>query len=363
MKVLHIINSLDCGGLEKFAIDLSLELNKRGHQAEILCLQQGGDLKAVAEQNHLRVTALDKKQGTDFNLIGKMAGFVKKNRFDIVHTHNMGPLIYGTIACRLASNTHLINTRHGRETKTANPIIWALNQKIVAISSDAAEQMLKCNKINKDKVSIIPNGTDLKTFDIKVSDEEKLSIKKSLGLNHDTLILGNIGRLAKEKDQGSLIKAVKKMVSKKNKIELIMVGDGPLKKELMELAKELNVLESVKFLGYRNDIAKLLSIIDVFVLSSFTEGISLTLLEAMAAGKPIVATKVGGNPEVVDDGVTGILVPCGFPERIESAVMRFYANRSLIAQFGEAGRKRAYEFFSLENMTNQYEKLYNEITS
>lgn len=361
MKILHIINSLDCGGLEKFAIDLCVELNKRGHQAEILCLNKGGDLNKVAKDSHLKVTELNKKDGLDINLIFELSKFIRANRFDIIHTHNMAPLIYGTLASRLAFNSNLINTRHGRETKTVNPLIWALNQKIVAISNDAKERMLKCNRMNPKKAFVIHNGTELKTFDIKLSSEDKLQFKKQLGLRDDTLILGNIGRLAKEKDQGTLIKAVKKMVAKKNKVELIIVGDGPLNKELKSLVQELNCAESIKFLGYRDDISKLLQIIDVFILSSYTEGISLTLLEAMAAGKPIVATKVGGNPEVVDDGKTGILVPCGFPERIESAVMRFYANRSLIPEFAEAGRKRAYELFSLQNMTDKYEDLYRQI--
>ena len=361
MKILHIINSLDCGGLEKFVIDLSAEQNARGHKAQIACLQKGGDLKPLAKDHKLLVTTFDKKGGIDFKLISQLSTLIQKEKFDIVHTHNIAPLIYGTIASKLAFNHHIIQTRHGREPVRANSLIWALNKKVVTISNDAKEFLLQNNSVNENKISVIHNGINLKAFNAPLTDEQKNNFKKELGLKEDTLILGNVGRLAREKDQGSLIKAFKKLISKKIKVELVIVGDGPLKNNLMQLAKEFDVFDQIKFLGYRSDISKLLQIFDIFILSSFTEGISLTLLEAMASGKPVIATKVGGNPEVVVDNVTGILVPCGFPERIESAVMKLYANRSLLPEYGQAGQKRAYELFSLDRMTSEYEKLYQEI--
>ena len=365
MKILHVINSLDCGGLEKFVIDLSVELKKRGHDVQLVCLQKGGDLNRLAQATQLSVTTFEKKKeaGIDFSLISKIAEFIRREKFDIIHTHNVAPLIYGSLAAAFAFNTRLINTRHGRQIETVNPLFWALNKKIVTISHDAKECLLNWNRMNPNKVKVIHNGINVEAFGSTLSEDEKRRLKIEVGIKDDSFVLGTIGRLAKEKDQATLLKAFRKMIQKKVHTTLVIVGDGPLKKDLEKMAEEFQIKDQVKLLGYRSDTAKLLQIFDVFVLSSFTEGISLALLEAMAAGKPTIATKVGGNPEVVVEAETGYLVPCGFPERIEAAAMRYFANRSLIPQMGDAGRRRALEFFSLDRMTSEYEKLYKEIAS
>ncbi len=361
MKILHILNSLDCGGLEKFVIDLSIELNKRGHQVQLACLQKGGDLKTLAHNSQLPVTTFDKKDGIDLNLIFQLKSLISQQKFDVIHTHNIAPLIYGTLAGQLSFNHHLINTRHGRQVESINPLFWALNKTIVSISNEAKECLIKSNRINPNKIKVIHNGINVKAFDVRLTPEENKKLKTEIGIADDRFVIGTVGRLAKEKDHGTLLKAFRKLIQKKVNASLVIVGDGLLKDKLIEMAEEFEIKDHVKFLGYRSDTVKLLQIFDVFVLSSYSEGMSLALLEAMAAGKPVVATKVGGNPEVVVEGETGLIVPCGFPERIEAAVMRFYANRSLISKFGEAGRARAHTFFNLDRMTMDYEELYEEI--
>lgn len=347
--------------MEKFAIDLSIQLIARGHLSEIVCLKDSGDMLGLALAHDLKVRAFNKRDGRDLKLLTSLAEYIRKEKFDIVHTHNMAPLIYGTLASRLALNSHLIHTRHGREPEVANALIWALNKKVVTISHDAKERLHACNRIPDDKVCVIQNGVDLGAFGKKLCEEEKLELKRSLGLADGAFIVGNIGRLAPEKDQESLITAFSKFLATGANAELVIAGDGPLMARLTEQASFHGIKDRVKLLGYRSDISRLLNIFDVFVLSSSTEGISLTLLEAMAAGKPIIATRVGGNPEVVEDEKTGLLVPSGAPDDLAAALQKLYADRYLLEKYGQAGERRAHDVFDIAAMTDAYIKLYHEI--
>jgi glycosyltransferase involved in cell wall biosynthesis len=167
-----------------------------------------------------------------------------------------------------------------------------------------------------------------------------------------------VARLAPEKDIGTLIRAFQILVPKFSDVELVVVGDGVERKKLEALALGANV----RFLGSRDDIPELMRSFDVFVLASLTEGISLTLLEAMAASKPIVATNVGGNPEVVVDGVTGFLVPSQDPQAMADKILLLLNDPQLAQRMGIAGRRRVEQNFSLERMTDEYEKVYRAVT-
>lgn len=360
MKILQVVLNLKYGGLEKLVIQLSEELNKKGFETVIACLQEEGEVAQEARKKGLQIFCLKKKEGFDWPLIFKLRELISREKIDIVHTHNSGPLIYGTLAARLSFKP-CINTRHSRTEEKISGLIWNLNTYVVCVSDDTQKEILKHNRISLSKIRVIYNGIDLNAFNFIQDNGFAHEKRKQVGLQENSFLIGNIGRLVADKDQETLLKAFRKLVQKKFNGELVIVGDGPLQGHLKKKADDLAIADKVKFLGFRDDIEELLSIFDVYVLSSIREGVSLTLLEAMACHRPIVATKIGGNPEVVIDNQTGYIVPPGFPERIESAVMRLYANKGVAQEMGAMGRKRVEEKFSLKNMAEEYMRLYREI--
>ncbi|MCB9746954.1 MAG: glycosyltransferase [Candidatus Omnitrophica bacterium] len=362
MKIIQVVSSLDFGGLEKMVIQLTERLNQTGSECSIVCLEKEGGLVNEALRKNIQVDVFSKKDGFDMDLIWNLKKYFQREEADIVHTHNFAPLIYASTAAKLAG-VPCMNTRHGRADKKAPWIFWALNKKIAAVSNDAKEQLLKNNRIKSEKVKVVYNGIDIQSMRADLQPNEKAQLRQSLGIKADSFVIGNIGRLVREKDQATLLKAFRKISQRTKNVELLIVGDGPLKSNLLKLAKELDIQGSVKFAGFREDIAQMLQIMDVFVLSSIMEGISLTVLEAMAAGLPVVATKVGGNPEIISEGKTGFLVPLGYPERIESAVKRIMADPRLGRSLGEAGRLRVQENSQLEHMVSVYREIYDEIKS
>jgi len=360
MKILQIVLSLKYGGLENLVVGFSQNLRKRGIESEIVCLAEGGELKLKAEQSGIKVFVLNKKEGFNFKLIFRLAKLLKQQKADIVHTHNIPPLIYGSLAAAMVG-IKCLNTRHGRGKKMTNWFIWGLNKFIVAISKDAHNQMLLHNKIDKQKARFIYNGVDIASFSGGINEESINLIKSEIGVQPGSFVVGHIARLTRVKDQETLLKAFQKVIENETKAELVIVGDGPLNQKLRQSASDLGIATYVKFLGYREDIKDLLSVFDVIVLPSLMEGVSLTILEAMAAGKPVIVTNVGGNPEVVVDGETGLLVPSRDPQKMADAIMRILSDPSLARRMGEAGRKRVEEKFSLEKMVNEYEKVYRNI--
>lgn len=359
MKILHVVLTLKYGGLEQMVARLAKALNRSGIINEVVCLEEKGDLASDLEKNGIPVFSMDKKPGRDFGLIFKLAKLAKERKADIIHTHNMGALVYGSLA-GIVSRIPTINTRHGRTGERTSRFIWNANRFVVPVSVDTKNFLLKNNRIDATKLKVVYNGVDVKQFDNHLPEEKRSEFKKKLGIAANSFVLMTVGRLSKEKDQETLLKAFRKLIKKNFNGDLILVGDGPLRQKLEEKAKELEVSQRVKFLGFRDDVHDILKIADVFVLPSFREGLSLAILEAMACGKPVVATKVGGTPEVVVEGETGYLVPCGYPERIEVAVMKLYINRKLAAEVGAKGRKRAEDVFGLDKMVAAYVELYRQ---
>lgn len=358
MKVAQVVLNLQYGGLEKLVIQLSQRLNNSGISTIIICLDDIGDLALEAQKRGVEVVSLNKTPGFKWKWVFELKKILKEHKVDLVHSHNYAPLVYGTLAAKLAG-IRSINTRHSRTQEKISRFIWNLNKFITTVSEDTRTEILKHNRISKDKLKVVHNGIDLEAFNIMLSEQQIKEKKQSLGIAEDSYVIGNIGRLVEDKDQETLLKAYKKLFKKNFNGDLVIVGDGRLKEALVAKAQEYGIQDRVKFLGFRDDVSELIQIFDIYVLSSIREGVSLTLLEAMAARKTVIATKIGGNPEVVVDGSTGYLVPCGFPERIESAIMRLYVNRNLAVKMGEAGAERARELFSLKRMTDSYVELYN----
>lgn len=354
---MHIVLSLECGGLEKIAIELSAKLNSGTFNSCICCLDKFGELSVVAENKNVNVILVKRKPGKDLTLPFRLARAFKKRSINLVHTHNLVPLLYGSLAAKIAGIPVVINTRHGRERKHIHSTIWNMNNALIAISKDAKNELLKWNTLPSEKVTVIYNGIDIDAYE---SGSQPAEAKKDLHLNPADFVVGTVARLSPEKDQRTLLAAFLKVAGRIPGAKLVVVGDGILKNELTNYSRMLGIADKVRFLGFRADINKLLPAFDVFVLSSLTEGISLTLLEAMAAGIPVIATNVGGTPEIIDDGISGFLIPPNDAEEIEKKIITLFNNKELAARFSKSGRIKAKEKFSLNGMVDKYRILYKK---
>ena len=320
----------------------------------------------------VEIYSMGKGNGSDYLLPFRLARIMKKLKPDIVHTRNWSA-IDGVIGAKIAGIKSVIHGEHGREVsdlrgtksvrkkvrKFLNPWI----SKFITVSLELREWLLKDVGIPEEKVVQITNGVDIERF--KPSDDKNLSKIKS-GFPLDLFILGTVGRLDRVKDFQTIIKAFAYLtikISKTNKIRLLIIGSGPENQKLKILAKELRVFDKILFLGERKDIPELMQSMDIFILPSIAEGISNTILEAMACGLPVVATKVGGTPELIDDGKTGFLFTPGDYNELADRLFLYSTNSSTLGQHGVNGRLKTVEKLSLSKMAGKYEELYCSISS
>ncbi len=355
IRVLHVVIALNMGGLERFVVDL-LKINSNSFFQHVVCLESPGSL---AEDCPVEISSLDMPQGFHFSLVWKIRHIIKKYKINIIHTHNEKAQLYGGLA-GLLSGVPVIHTKHGRNSHNLKAIARNyfssfLCKAIVAVSTDAAVECTDIEKIPNRKVKTILNGIDIDVFSPRLESGPE-SIKES---REDKIIrVGIVARLAAIKDHATLFRACASLVSLGCRFKLYVVGDGPLRKELNGLVTSLALLDHVEFMGERGDIAHIMKGLDVFVLSSVSEGISLTLLEAMSTGLPVVATNVGGNPEVVIDSVTGFLVPAKDPQKMAEQIKTLITNPDLRVEMGMKGRQRVVEQFSLAETALNYAEQY-----
>lgn len=358
MKIIHVVNSLDCGGLEIFVIDLCLSQISAGHQCYLFCLQEGGELAERAKKSNLVVFNGQKKQGVNVKLLWLMYRLFKRLSFDVVHTHNLSPMIYGNIAAKLAGTRRIVHTRHGRGLDITYRFIWNMCDSIICISEDAKQSLLICNRLEEKKVKVIHNGIDVDRFLATRSGKSINEIKLEIGIPLHKIIIGTVGRLAMEKDHASLIFAAKNLIDSGVDVLVLIIGEGPERNTLRNLISSLGLDDSVSLLGYRGDVCDLYSVFDIFALPSTSEGLSIALLEAMASGLPIVATDVGGNPEILINGSTGLMVPPSNPAKFAEALLTLIADKGLRTALGKASKAKIIQDFDAASMVEHYSEEY-----
>jgi glycosyltransferase involved in cell wall biosynthesis len=351
VRVIHVTNGLDMGGLEKLLVEFARHADRQRHKLRFVSLGTRGLLASEIERHGWPVTALAAPTGFRPQLILRLASLFRCWDADVVHTHNTRALIYGGPAARLARAPRLIHTWHGQDVAAATRgsllfrLAGRLPDRIVAVSQDAAAWMMRVG-IAGDKIQAIRNGIDLTRF-AHVGPCEGGSVV-------------TVARLSPEKDVATLIKAAALVRRERPAFRVEIAGDGPCLPALGTLAGGLGLEDHVRFLGQVSDVPALLARAALFVLPSLTEGLSLTLLEAMARGLPVVATRAGGNPEVVSDGETGWLVPPGDAEELARAILYLLQDRQAGREMGQAGRRRAEQRFDIRRVVAAYEALYHE---
>ncbi len=362
IRVLHITFSLDRGGLERLVFALLTKLTRTRFQPIVCTLQREGALEGLFEAAGIPVHVVEKKEGVDPFLVIKLARLFQRERIDLVHTHNASPWLYGVLATALSGCGRVIHTEHSNIEVTqrlmmrVSPYLSKRTSAIAAVSTEVARCMIDRQRIDPKNVHVVFNGVDVEKY--KANQEKAVANKHDLNIPDDCSVVGIVARLVPVKDHMTLLRAFQSVVEQMKNVKLLIIGDGECREEMVCLCDALKLTDHVQFLGARDDIQDLLPLFDLFVLSSLSEGLSIALLEAMATGTPVVATKVGGNCDAVADGVTGLLVESQNPKALALAMLRILQDRSFAKEMGSRGRQRVLDHFSLESMTNQYEALY-----
>ncbi len=347
-RVVHVVGQLDMGGMEKLLVEFARHANRDRYELIFLTLSDSGAAADEIRRLGWQVIDLQTKPGLSLRLFVRLARIFRGLKADIVHTHNTRPLIYAGPAARLAGIRRVVHTRHGqrfgaswRET-FAFRLAARTTRWFVCVSEDSARISAE-EGISQSRIRSQWNGIDLDRF------------RQCAPVNGPVV---SVGRLSPEKDFATLIRATAIAVRDSPDFRLEIAGDGPCATELKQLVTELQLDSNVQFLGRVENVPELLSGASVFALSSQTEGISLTILEAMASGLPVVATLVGGNPEVIVDGETGLLAPPGDPPALADALLQLWRDPNRRRVLGSAGRKRVENYFDVRKMVVAYEQLY-----
>ena len=354
VRVVHLVLGLSIGGLEQVVYDLVSKVDRDRFDVRVLCLGEIGVWGPRFKALGVPVEGLGVMQRGTLGRVAAVARRLRALRPDVLHTHNPAPHLVGALAARLSGVPVVINTKHGRNYPhnrkwvLANRLASWLSNKVVAVSGDAGDVALKIEKVPAHKVEVIRNGIDLERFPIARRPRRE-SCRRAV----------HVARISySSKDQRTLLQAVRIVADRQPDFVLDIVGDGPDRSDLEGFCDELHLRSHVNFIGFRDDVQHYLSRAEFFVLSSVTEGISLTLLEAAASGLPIVATQVGGNPEVTVHGESGFLVPPRSPESLAAAMLEMLSDRNRARRMGIAGRRRVAEQFDLCRAVARYEELY-----
>jgi sugar transferase (PEP-CTERM/EpsH1 system associated) len=366
IRIGHVVGWLHFGGKENGIVNLVNSLDSNLFENYIFSFVKNGSFKQRVDPARCRVVELGEKLGGDYRLYFKLAQAFRSHRIHIAHTHAWGTLLEGFVAARLARVPIVVHGEHGTikdATKThiyIQRLLWRLTDQVLSVSEVLRQKLCETVGFPKERIRVVTNGVDLSRFGVT---GHLTDYKSALGLRPDTLTFGTVGRLVPVKCYPVLLQASRLILEQHPTACLIVVGDGPLHDELTAMVRQYNVADRVKFLGWRSDVSEILKALDVFVLASESEGMSNTILEAMASGRPVVATSVGGNVELVVEGETGLLVPPGDPKALAEAVTTLLRDPPRRSQMGQLGRQRASEYFSLETMARNYASFYLEIFS
>ncbi|QDT91712.1 glycosyltransferase [Gimesia algae] len=353
LRVCHLSLTLCTGGLERLLVDFARYHNRDQFELEFIALGETGTPAEEIQQMGCPVIQFPLTARGKLDKIRQLSDFLNQRDYDLLHTHNAYPHFYGSLAAYRSRIPVTIQTRHGRrfgETFSERmqfAIASRFADRVVSVSDDTSLRCKKIGWLNDKKVTRIWNGIDVDRF-VFTGPAEKL-----------TAI--TVSRLSPEKDLATMLHAVHQVVQEIPEFRLLIVGDGPERARLQRITADLKLESQVQFLGERSDVPQLLSQAGFYVSSSLTEGISLTLLEAMSVGLPIVATHVGGNPEIVQQPTTGLLVPSADPVSLASAMIQMCQNQSQWTETGQQARKRVEQHFNIRTMIKDYESLYLDI--
>ena len=363
LKVLHLTLHLHPGGRERLIVGLSNQLNRIGVISSVACLKKSGELSEFLTKG-TEVVEFHKKNSLDLSIIKPISNYIRDRGFNLIHCHNPGTLFYGVLAGKIIKKTGIVNTEHGfvkkitARSRLKDQFLYAFTDRIIVVSDALKNDFIKNYKVGLGKIHVIKNGSEL-----VIPQESRSSSRERLNLDPNHYYIGIVARLTPIKNHKLLFDAFKFVVREIPNARLLVVGTGEIKKELENYVQSLGLNGYVDFLGSRTDVSYILNAIDLFVLSSDSEGLSMSILEAMGMGLPIIATNVGGNSELIKNGITGILVPPRCHVSFAKAIVRVIKDRSSSTALGDNARNRFFNEFTMNKMTQNILAIYRQASA
>ena len=370
LRVGFVMHAMQVAGAEVLVAEIIERLGSR-LQPTIFCLDDIGQLGRQLIADGVDVVCLNRKTGIDRGLAFRFAREIRQRQIQVLHAHQYTPFFYTALARAVGSRgTPIILTEHGRhwpdvvsaKRRWCNRLLLSrFADRINACCQFSASALAKVDGFPGDRVEVIYNGVDTDQFAQRPTADKRTALRTKLGLDINRQYVAMIARFHPVKDHESLLRAFQIVCRKRDDADLLLIGDGELRDRLEALVKELDIGDRVQFWGVRHDVPEILRSIDVFTLSSVSEAASLTLLEAMACGCPVVVTEVGGNPEIVADGQTGRLAPRQDPSALAAALNDLLDDPAHARTLGEQARRSILQRFQLQQAVARYESLYAEL--
>ncbi|MBY0524712.1 MAG: glycosyltransferase [Gemmataceae bacterium] len=367
IRVGFVLHAMQVAGAEVLVKETIHRLGAR-IVPTVFCLDSIGPLGHQLQDEGTDVVCLNRKPGRDWGVAWRLAQAIRERELDVLHAHQYSPFFYAALASRLCgSRPRVILTEHGRHfPDCVSAVRRAVNRLVLdrladavnAVCAFSARSLCRIDGFSGERIEIIENGIDVERY-APVSD--RAALRRRLGLSPTRRYVANVARLHPVKDQASLVRAFARIAAETADVDLLLVGDGSLRRSLEDLVDELGIRPRIHFLGVRSDVPDILRAVDIFALTSVSEAASLTLLEAMAAGLPVVVTAVGGNPEIVRHECEGLLVPRADVPAMTDALRDLLANPDRARELGAAGRARVWRRFQLKYTVEAYGRLYERL--
>ncbi len=349
------------GGAEKALVDLALRLDRSHYNISVCATRSAGNYQPLLDAAGVHTFILGRTSRWEIYKMLRLIRLFRQQPVHILHTHLFGSNTWGRVLGKLAGVPVIIAHEHwstkSRQEAWVDRLLSRLSDRILVPSQESKRIVMRTDHIPANRVNVIYNGVDVSQF---APRDDSGAARRELGVPPGATLIGYVGRLSPEKGgQDILIRAVSRVRQTNPNVRLVVVGDGPLRPGLEKLAATLD--EPVIFTGLRADVARLLAAMDIFVLPSLHEALPIAALEAMSTRLPVIATSVGGNPEVVQEGVTGLLVPPGDEIALYKAIMKLLSEPTLASSIAVAAQAHVNANFTLDQMARRVEALYDEL--
>lgn len=369
-KIVHLTHSMEIGGTEQVIMQLVQGLDATRFTNVITCIDGAiGEMGRLLEEQDYTIHSLSRNDGFDKTLIKDIRAILKSEKADIVHCHQYTPYCYGALAA-IGLPTKVVFTEHGRfypdvytwKRRAVNQLLARLTDAIVSISEATRKALIKYEWLPASQISVIYNGMklDRTSADATVARSTINSIQPQY-LKQNDVVIGTVARLDPIKNHAMMIRTLVRLQKNHPNSRLVIVGDGPERGKLEQLVEEHDVQHAVLFTGFQNNTPDFISCFDIFLLTSDSEGTSMTLLEAMAFARPCIVTQVGGNPELIQQDRNGILIQRNDDEQLLGALESLLADRQNGNELGKQASKDFDARFELRHMIKGYDDLYTRL--
>lgn len=365
-RLTYVINSLNPGGAERLAVQMSQAFPGE-FEVSVVCLDEPGLWAGGLRRQGIPVYCLYRQSGLDISVALKLAQYCRRHQVDIIHAHQYSPWFYAGLSRLVYSPPRLVFEEHGRFFPEVmnrkrclfnRSVIRNLTHRCIAVSEDVRNRLVEYEGLLFNQIEVVYNGV---APDFPLDSTERDLIRQSFGIGHGDFLVGTAGRFDSIKNLPMLLKSIADARKKNVSIRGLLVGNGPAFEQVKGLRDNLELSETVVMPGHRDDARQLIQCMDLFVLSSFSEGTSMALLEAMAGSVPVAVTAVGGNPEVVIGGRTGWVFASDSVRDLEEAILEAASHPQKARQFADSARQRFDEKFTLERMLEGYRRIYSEM--